>query len=785
MPRVSRTDITRPRILEPGLLPYIPGTERYVSREGDPCILLVHAGDRVTITDREGNQRCEVTALKPSGAVDLGILDLKVSCKADAFDVAAVVRGKSSEVFLSASKIAGADLRSMDAAVFFGDGSKSKETVTFTAEEAGLCLILAPGKPMEVDKQTPPTDIDITVLRHNIDNEIEMPLPVPLADPRLDFRIERATALAYEVKAGEFLQVIDVSGRQCSDFLAFHREALDKGEESGLDAVTTRTLMGNAYPGPGLFSKFFDQKMQPLVEIGRDTVGRHDTFSLACTAKYYEEMGYPGHANCSENFNGVLADYDIVPRKGWPAINFFYNTAVDQNDTLVFDESWSRPGDYVLLRAVTDLVCASSACPDDIDGANAWNPSDVHVRVYPKTNIFSKAIAYRMTPGSQPQLTRETAFHPRISLLTRNFTEYRGFWLPTSFKNHGVIEEYYACREHAVVMDLSPLRKFEVLGPDAEELLQHTLTRNVRKVAVGQVSYTAMCNETGGMLDDGTIFRLGADNFRWICGDDYSGIWLREKAAEMGLRAWVKSSTDQLHNIAIQGPKSRDILRQVIWSAPTQPSLDELAWFRFLIGRIGDYNGIPILLSRTGYTGELGYELWCHPKDAIAVWDSIWEVGKPLGLTPIGLEALDVLRIEAGLVFAGYEFDDQIDPFEAGIGFTVALKSKEAEDFIGKETLIRRKNHPNRTLVGLELEGNEIAIHGDCVHIGRSQVGVITSGARSPILRKNIALCRIAIEHSSVGNEVEVGKMDGHQKRIPATIVSFPFYDPEKKRVRS
>jgi aminomethyltransferase len=145
---------------------------------------------------------------------------------------------------------------------------------------------------------------------------------------------------------------------------------------------------------------------------------------------------------------------------------------------------------------------------------------------------------------------------------------------------------------------------------------------------------------------------------------------------------------------------------------------------------------------------------------------------------------LEMLRVESGLIFAGHEFDDQIDPFEAGIGFTVPLKSK-ADDFVGRDALIERKAHPQRTLVGLELEGHEVAAHGDCVHVGRSQVGVVTSGTRSPILGSNVALCRIAIQHARLGSAVEVGKLDGHRKRIPATVVRFPFYDPEKTRPRS
>jgi aminomethyltransferase len=388
-----------------------------------------------------------------------------------------------------------------------------------------------------------------------------------------------------------------------------------------------------------------------------------------------------------------------------------------------------------------------------------------------------------MTPDAEPELTRETAFHPRFAALTRNFTEYRGYWLPVAFNNDGPVAEYWACREKAAVMDLSPLRKFEVTGPDAEALLQYTLTRNVRKLATGQVVYSAMCYEHGGMIDDGTLFRLGDQNFRWIGGVDHSGIWLREQAEKLGLKAWVRSSTDQMHNIAVQGPKSRDILSQIVWTPPARPAIGELGWFRFTVGRIGGFEGPPIVVSRTGYTGELGYEIFCHPKDALAVLDAVQEAGEPHGLMPLGLQALDMLRIEAGLAFAGYEFFDQTDPFEAGIGFTVALAKNE--DFIGRVELFRRKEHPQRKLVGLEMEGDDPVGHGDCLHIGRAQIGVITSATRSPILKKTIALARVDMAYDAPGTAVEVGKLDGHQKRLPARVVRFPHYDPEKTRVRA
>ena len=207
-----------------------------------------------------------------------------------------------------------------------------------------------------------------------------------------------------------------------------------------MDGVTTRTLMGAAYPLPGLYSKFFDVDMDPLVQVVRDTVGRHDTFGLACTRRYYEDMGYPGHISCTENFNGQVTPYGIAARAGWEAVNFFFNTRVDADNVIVSDEPWSRPGDYVLMRAMTDLVCASSACPDDIDPANGWDITDIHVRVYSPENRFSTAIAHRVTPEAEPVLTKETAFHPRTSKLTESFVEYRGYWLPQCYNTEGAID---------------------------------------------------------------------------------------------------------------------------------------------------------------------------------------------------------------------------------------------------------------------------------------------------------------------------------------------------------
>ena len=559
---------TAGRPLIAGLKPVDRSFESWWVRPGSATVVDLRGDDRVTIIDPDGGQPAELTVLSPDGREDPGALG--AGADADATVVRSLVAaGGGGDPFLQVLHARGLRPHDARAARLFGSDSPPGSSQAFRAERDAIAIVAAPGGRL-VDGDPPSSALVVEVRRATPRPAAEVELPAPLAEPRLDFRVDLASALSYEVKAGEYIQVIDVQGRQCSDFLAFNRGKLESGVERGLDGVTTRTLMGNAYPSPGLQGKFYDVDMDPLVEVVRDTVGRHDTFALACTRKYYEDMGYPGHINCTENFNEQVTPYGIAERKGWEALNFFYNTGFDDHNLLFMDEPWSRPGDYVLLRAMTDLVCASSACPDDIDPANGWEITDVHVRVYSPENRFSTAIAHRVTPEAEPVLTKETTFHPRTSDLTKSFVEYRGYWLPHCYDNEGGIAEYWACREKSVVMDLSPLRKWEVLGPDAETLIQWAITRDARRLAVGHVVYTAVCNETGGMIDDATVFRLGDDNFRFIGGDEYTGVWLKELAEKLGLNVFVKPSTDQLHNLAVQGPESRELMKKLVWTPPTQ-----------------------------------------------------------------------------------------------------------------------------------------------------------------------------------------------------------------------
>ncbi len=774
---------------EPAVFAWPKGTERYVVAGAGAVLIPVAAGDALTVVNDEGAQPCEILAADPSGQVDLQIIGAKG--QGPALGLQALLTG--SDMSLQGLRLGlearGIDLAGAAVVHLFEATTPAGVSEAFRVQRDGVVVIAAPapvtGGVMDIEAQNTATPLTVTITRATLTSHSKFRLPDPLAEPLQDIAVHAQTAEAYFVKAGDFIQILDVDGRQCTDFQCFSARKLDRGIEHALDVTTTRTIMGHAYPMPGLHAKYYDQDNLPLVEVVQDTCGRHDAFAMACAAKYYDDIGYPGHANCSDNFNGALDPYGVTARPGWMAINFFFNTGIDDHGVMYADEPWSRPGDYVLLRALTDLVCVSSACPDDTTAANGWNPTDIHVRTYAAKEPFKKSIALRATPDSEPKMTKETGFHACFAKHTRNFVEYNGYWLPNCFAAAGPIAEYTACREQAVIMDLSPLRKFEITGPDAEALCQYVFTRNMKTLPVGGVVYTALCYPHGGMVDDGTVFRLGRDNFRWVGGADYSGIWIREQAEALGLNAMVRSSTDQLHNVAVQGPASRDLLRDLIWTAPHNPAFDQLAWFRFTPARLRDEAGTPIVISRTGYTGELGYEVMCHPKHCAEVFDAIWEAGQPYGLTPLGLEALDMVRIEAGLIFADYEFSDQTDPFEAGIGFTVPLKSKP-DDFIGRDALLRRKEHPMRKLVGLDIDAEIEVGHGDCIHVGRAQVGEVTSSMRSPLLGRNIALARVDVAYADPGTKLEIGKLDGHQKRLPATVrADVAAYDPKKEKPRS
>ena len=454
----------------------------------------------------------------------------------------------------------------------------------------------------------------------------------------------------------------------------------------------------------------------------------------------------------------------------------------------------SSPGIHPLIQQ-----CPSSACPDDIDPANGWNPTPIHVRIYEAREAFPKAIGRRPTLDAPVRFTGPSGFTSSIQQLTDNLVDYNGFWVPNSFANHGEHDEYWALRERAVLLDLSALRKFEIAG-DALALLQLAFSRDVSKLAIGQSTYGCLLNPHGGIIDDGIVFRLSATGYRYVGNFDTDRHWLEKVARQHNLRVSVRSSSHLLHNLAIQGPLSQEILRPLIqFDSDSVKTLDQLRYFRFATGSVAvshcvagvppvvasgaTRRGVPVLVSRTGYTGELGYELFIDPSDGEALWERLMTAGEPFGLLPMGMLALDRARIEAGLLSAGYEFDDLISPYQAGIGWSVVLKKP---DFIGKAALEAIKAHPPKLAVGLVLEGNEAAQHGQCVYAAgeRWRVGMVTSATFSPVLNRSIAMAQIVPEYTQSGTQVEVGFVDGRVRRVKAVVGPLAAYDPSKSRVR-
>ena len=651
----------------------------------------------------------------------------------------------------------------------------------FTCRVGEACTVIV-GNPMHEDalRKGGGGDLQLVV---NSESTARMLLPEPLGRIREEFTVERATARAYELHEGEYVQVIDVQGRQCSDFMALRTDALENGVERHIDSTVTRTLVGGAYPMPGLFDKFFDQDMRPLLSVTRDTVGRHDTFALACTERGYEERGYAGHINCSDNISYAFSPYGIDARKAWPAINFFFNSWIHAKENrLRSDEAWSRPGDHVVMQALTDLVCVSTACPDDIDPINGWNPTEIHVRIYHPDKPMRKAVAYRPYPDSEPIMTEESAFHARTSELTQSFAVAGAVWAATSYEQTRSIKEYWACREAVTLQDMSALRKYDVQGPDAEQLLQLCLSRDIGKLSVNRATYALMLSDSGTVLDDGTLFRLGPALFRWCCGSEDSALQLKQIAGQKGLKVWVKAYSTAMPSLSLQGPRSRELLQSLVFTQPHQPALENVNWFGFTFARLNDREGAPFMLSRTGFTGELGYEIFCHEKHALMLWDALMSAGERFGLVPMGLDALELLRVEAGLMSAGAEFGPQFDALESGLGFAVDFSKT---GFIGCEALQRNRRAERRKLVGLVMKGNETPSHGDPVFSTHVQVGTVTSAIRSPMLGSDIAMARIDVEYGESGTELEVGQLDGRMKRLLSTVTNIPFVDPQRLRARA
>ncbi len=755
---------------------YYPGfatkspVDSYEVHCGQSQVIEVLSGDLLNLTNCDGATEVKILAFDSQGQDAMAMTSLAAlpPCEWQADAVA-----------IHANQIGEVELTRLTARAVFAANGEAGEVYTIKSD-AALSLLIA------VEQTNDAIEVGgggSILVEHSVSEPQAHALPKPLAPDFKDLRVSKGTAQAYRVKAGQYVQIIDVEGRQCSDFMAVKQSALDAGLERYIDSTVTRTMVGNAYPLPGLCDKFYDQDMQPLLAVVQDTVGRHDTFALACTARGYEDKGFPCHVNCSDNISNAYLPYGIKPREAWPAINFFFNSSIDNHTHhLSSQESWSRPGDYVVMQALTDLICVSTACPDDIDPINGWCPTDIHVRIYDQDSDIPKAIAHRPFTESNYNMTTESAFHPRTSELTNHFAVARDLWLPVSYEGTGTIEEYWACSQAVTIQDMSSLRKYDVMGPDAEALLQLAMTRNISKLAVHRGMYTLLCSEIGTVIDDGTLFRLSDHLFRWCCGSEESARQLKALAEQHQFKVWIKPLWSSMPNLAIQGPKSRDLLKKLIFTQPNHPHIDNIKWFGFTIGRLYDRNGPMFMLTRSGFTGELGYEIFCDQASALDIWDALMKEGEEFGITPMGAQALNIKRLEAGLMVANQEFTAHVDAFEAGLGFAVDLKK---DHFIGKEALARSAESPRKVLVGLRLQGNEVPHHGAPIFVGRSQVGTITSAVRSPELDCVIAMAHMAIDYSANETQVEVGCLDGYMKRQLAQVCSVPFIDPKRERARA
>jgi len=392
-----------------------------------------------------------------------------------------------------------------------------------------------------------------------------------------------------------------------------------------------------------------------------------------------------------------------------------------------------------------------------------------------------------------------TPFHARTEPLNRKkqWREWSGFFASSVYADQHDIE-YNAIREAAALIDVSPLFKYEVAGPDATRLVDRVITRDANRLALGQVYYTPWCDEAGKVVDDGTIHRLASDRYRWTAADPQLR-WLRQNAA--GLEVAIEETTDRLAALALQGPRSREVLE-----AATGESFADLRYFR---RRAAVLRGIHLDVSRTGYTGDLGYELWVEAADAVGVWDAVMEAGRPFGIRPAGMLALDVVRLEAGLILLEVDYtsarhamnaDQAYSPFEIGLGRLVDLAKA---DFVGKRALEAetRAGGPSRRLVGLELEWAGIeALHAaqdlppavpaavsrtpvPVFDVTGRQVGRATSTGWSPILKAAIALASVPPSHGAIGSQLTVEwSVEGRRGRVNARVVRLPFLDLRRKR---
>ena len=390
-----------------------------------------------------------------------------------------------------------------------------------------------------------------------------------------------------------------------------------------------------------------------------------------------------------------------------------------------------------------------------------------------------------------------TAFHKRTFPLCESlsYREWSGYYAVSSYEPHHE-HEYNAIRNAAALIDISPLFKYRLSGPDATRLVDRIITRDMRKVSVGQVIYTPWCDENGKVIDDGTVSRLEENIYRWTAADP-SLRWFTQNAAGMDVQ--LEDISESVAALALQGPTSGRLLRSLVKAA----DIENLKYFRVTTATIAD---VPVEISRTGYTGDLGYEIWVPSEQALRVWDALMKAGQAFDIHPAGMLALDVARVEAGLLLIEVDFnsckkaliaEQKYSPFEMGLGRLVHTGKNR---FIGQSALIaEQKRGHTREIVGLEIDWPEVeqlyetaglppAVSPITSRVAvpvfkdGSQIGKATSSTWSPTLKKMIALATLQREQTTPGTKLQFEiTVEARRHLVGARVVKLPFFNPKRK----
>jgi aminomethyltransferase len=397
-------------------------------------------------------------------------------------------------------------------------------------------------------------------------------------------------------------------------------------------------------------------------------------------------------------------------------------------------------------------------------------------------------------------MSRTTPFHPRTSALCSSFLykDWNGFAAVCRYDAYSE-REYFAVRHAAGLLDVSPLKKYDIRGPDGAVLLSRVMTRNIERFGVGRVTYCALVDPFGKCLDDCTVGRIGPQHWRMTSSEPWMR-WLLRFAR--GLDVTVEDTSESLCALAIQGPAAREILAPI-----TAFDMNKMRFFRV---RPTTLAGCDVEISRTGYTGDLGYEIWIRPEDALTVFDALMEEGRPHHITPLGLDALDVTRIEAGFVLQGIDYFSAKDciiesrkssPDECGLGFTI--DTERAVRFVGQDAVERERQLGSKwAMVGLDVSWSGLEMlydeYGLPPHLapeacrlavplftedGRRQVGQVTSTTWSPTLKRYLAMGQVFSDYADEGTRLRVEHtVEFERRHLPCVVAATPFFDPERKR---